>query len=320
MTIGKEFPLAELHRLRAVRQLWSFDATGTELGDEHIPYVSKASCLVLDGTKIGDAGLARLLGSTSYIKDLSIADTAVNDAGLATLTRQTRVDRLNLSGTAIGRPGLEALSRNLHPHPRALNLSRTTVGDDEMGTIAKLVGLDALNLSDTRVTDAGLVRLASVTQWSIDRLVLDRTRIGDEGLRALFAKVPPQDFDELSLSGTSVTWEHIETWKSAPRVLRLSGLDIGDESANWFVKHGRKCDGLDLSETRLTDTGLGLLEECGLLRRLCVKNCAITETAAAHFMESHPTRLTPRRSDFRPTLQPLADRMRVFRETGWLER
>jgi hypothetical protein len=321
-TIRKEFPLAELRRLSAVRQLWSFNAAGTDFSDEHVPYVLRASLLVLDGTKVTDAGLAELLRGQPYLIELSLADTAVTCAGLFASPVPSHLRTIDLSGTPIGRSGLEALARFAPPGLNALILARTSIGDEEIEAVNKLGGVSFLDLSDTRVTDAGLARLAANPRGlSINVLTLDRTKIGDDGLRALFAKLSPDNMEGLSLSGTNVTWEYIETWKSAPEVLRLAGLDIRDPAADWFVEQAGNCREADLSDTRLSDVGLAALEQCKSLRKVCVKNCVISETAAMHFLNTQVTDPVRRSSWVEPSpAPPLADRIRAYRGTVWLER
>jgi hypothetical protein len=228
---------------------------------------------------------------------------------------------IDLSGTSIDSSGLDALAQIAWPRLEVLKLARTSTGDNEMESLAKLSSLNVLNLSDTRVTDAGITRLAAKSSgWSINVLHMDRTRIGDEGLRALFAKISPSDLERLSISGTNVTWEYINTWKSAPEMLCLGGLDIDDRAANWFVEQGGTCREADLSDTRLTDTGLADLESCESLRKLCVKGCAISDSVAIHFMKGSAATPPLRLNSSWSSPKPLADRIRAYRETGWLER
>ncbi len=162
---------------------------------------------------------------------------------------------LDVSGTAVGNAGMEALARNASGGslPLMLFVSQTALGDDAMEFVSRIHRPKHLDLSETHVTDAGLVRLAAIPEMNITSQILDRTQISDEGLRALLPQDHPSNFDLLSLSGTRVTWEYIETWNSAPEELRLAGLDIRDRAANWFAEHGGHCRELDLSDTRLTD-------------------------------------------------------------------
>jgi hypothetical protein len=318
VTIRRGFPLAELRRLTALRN-WSFDAAGTEFGDEQMRHVLAAERLVLDETKVTDAGLEQL--KDHQVGDLSVANTRVSDAGLLALTHLGSMYALDLSGTRAGRGVLERLAREA-PAGRLqwLGLARTSTGDADMDFIAKLVDLWHLDLSDTGITDVGLARLATMSGSDIEVLILDRTQIGDEGLRTLHAQRSLEPFATLSLSGTRVTWEYIETWHKAPEELCLAGLDIRDRCANWFVERGEDLQTLDLSDTRLTDIGLAALEPCCMLRKLCVKNCDITEAAAIHFMESRPDSPGPRYAWHGGGLSPLSDRIQEYRRAGWLER
>jgi hypothetical protein len=317
VTIGPRFPLGELKRLRAIRRFDFFDATGTDLSDEHIPELRAFNALRLKGTKIGDTGLAQLAGAE--LRELSVADTRVGDEGIRSLGPHEGLAVLDLSGTRVGHNGIEALIRNtVHGVcAETLNLSRTTVGDADMPLLACLRELHYLDLSDTKITDEGLLSLANGVDMQLFGLYLDRTQVGDRGLRAILSDSDRPFFYYLSLSGTNVSWEYIETWRSSPGELGLAGLDIRDRAANWFVEHGRHCYQLDLSDTRFTHVGLAYLEQSENLRKLRIRNCAISESAALHFMGSVPK---VRGNSWNEAPPPLADRIRAYRETGWLER
>ncbi len=123
----------------------------------HIARFADLEVLDLGGTKVGDAGLARLAGLTR-LHDLNLSGTRVSDAGLARVAKLTELRYLDLSGTGIGDAGLVHLAGL--ERLDALDLSGTKVGDAGMGRLKGMTSLRALDLSRTSVGDAGLDRLS----------------------------------------------------------------------------------------------------------------------------------------------------------------
>jgi hypothetical protein len=112
--------------------------------------------LILENTRITDAGLARLRGSTQ-LRTLSLGGTGISDAGLKHLQGLARLQRLYLANTGITDAGLAHLK--------------------------DLIGLEYLDLQYTAVTDAGLIHLQGLRQLRM--LHLDGAGVTDVGLAHL---------------------------------------------------------------------------------------------------------------------------------------
>ncbi|HEX9792504.1 MAG TPA: c-type cytochrome domain-containing protein [Planctomycetota bacterium] len=106
---------------------------------------------------VGDRELAALTPLRQHLAVLDLGGTKVGDAGLARLAGMTRLVRLDLHGTAVGDKGLAALAGLAEL--RSLNLYGTNVGDAGLDALAKLGKLESVYLWGTRVTAAGAARL-----------------------------------------------------------------------------------------------------------------------------------------------------------------
>src|SRR5258708_5557517 len=83
---------------RIPRALW-FGVTGL---------VPQLRVLDLEGTRVGDAGLANLVGLL-HLTDLSLDETAITDNGLVHLRGLTGLEHLSLNGTKVTDGGMKHL-------------------------------------------------------------------------------------------------------------------------------------------------------------------------------------------------------------------
>jgi hypothetical protein len=131
------------------------------------------------------------------IKDLTLCNTKVTDAGLANLTDLRQLSRLHLIG-CFSDTGLKHVERL--PRLRELSLRGTRVTDDGLKRLQGFARLQHLDLSDTQVTDTGLEHLTQLKQ--LRTLDLHDTKVTDAGLRHLNCL---RELGELWLEGTQVT-------------------------------------------------------------------------------------------------------------------
>lgn len=124
------------------------------------------------------AGARVSADETGRIIAVDLAQTAVTDADLASLTEL--------------------------PQLRELNLRETLVSDAGVATVAQLDDLEFLGLTGTLVTDAGLVHLPALHQLRF--LTLGHTIITDAGLDLL---ADCERLEAVNLKGTAVTAEGI---------------------------------------------------------------------------------------------------------------
>jgi hypothetical protein len=186
-------PLAEVDKL--YRQFQQLDDGDLAI----LPRGERMTALALSGTRVTDAGLARL--NSKIFKKLEWLDlykTQVGDAGLAHLEGLAGLAQLNLSGTRITDAGLKRVAKLAQL--KNLMLGATAISDDGLASIAGLDKLEQLVLWNTSLSDAGLAHLKGLR--NLRQLELAGTRVSDEGLSRL-AELP--SLETLDLTGTSVT-------------------------------------------------------------------------------------------------------------------
>ena len=112
--------------------------------------------------KFGDKELALLAPVGAQVLWVDLARTKVTDAGLATVSKMTNLERLHLENTGI-----------------------TDAGLDQLKGLAKL---EYLNLYGTKVTDAGIAKLAA--NKALKKLFVWQTGATKEGAKKLEAAIP----------------------------------------------------------------------------------------------------------------------------------
>jgi hypothetical protein len=147
--------------------------------------LTRLRTLYLDGSFIGDDGLAHLKG----LKDLSFLDlgeTQVTDSGLAHLKWLESLSALSLRCTQVSDAGVAHLSRltNLS----GLDLGNTQVSDAGLMHPKPLTNLSGLNLRGTQVTGTGLAHFKGLTK--LQRLVLSGAQVTDAGASELKPALP----------------------------------------------------------------------------------------------------------------------------------
>lgn len=199
--------------------------------------------LVANG-QMTDAVLAEIAG-VDHLTSLDLAGShALTDDGLGVLARLSRLEQLDVSGTAIGDPGLEVLR--------------------------ELRALKTISLDGTRITDAGAARLAHCEV--LEHVSLRWTRTGDGAIRALAGKRKLRRLATGSLvSDAGVAMLHelpvFRTWQGGePRMALLSP----DCSPNQLWLRGT-----------FGDRGLRHLRGLGGLFGLNIDDARLTITAAA---------------------------------------
>jgi hypothetical protein len=106
----------------------------------------------------GDAELGLLEGLEPCLVELSLARTAVSDAGVAVLARFPRLARLRLEHTALGDVALEALVPL--PALESLSLYGTRLTDAGLPALARLPHLTRLYAGATELSPAACAELA----------------------------------------------------------------------------------------------------------------------------------------------------------------
>ena len=222
------------------------------------------------------AGDDRLDGFLDFglLQDLGIA---VTDDRLELLHGLPDLQWLALSHTELSDQGLQ---KNVGPLKKLtkLWLNDTLVTDAGLKSLAETSRLEGLWLDDTCVTDAGLQHLERLDGLRI--LSLKRTQVSDAGLAYLTAM---NQLESLRLDGTNCTFSGVmhflvETQRREFNdALKIAGYVKSDDDG--------KIVSLDLSITRLSDSGLMLLEQLSELEWLFLNGTQVTDAGLAHLSE-----------------------------------
>jgi Leucine-rich repeat (LRR) protein len=285
--------LEEVGRLPELRILELVDADVTDAGLRHLAGLGKLVSLSLRGCRrITGAGLKAIAGLQA-LRALDLSGTRVDDAGLARLGRRPGLRHLGLAGLGITDAGLRALgplpalvSLDLHGTPvtdaglaslgampglrRAL-LAETAVGDGALRHLAASRGLRVLDLDGTAVTDAGAAFLARLPD--LRRLSLRHAHLTDRGCAALAGLV--------SLRHLDLAWMPISdaALGALGRLTALETLILEDTSVSGtgFVALSRlpRLRTLDLDDSSATDAGLPALGSLRSLRTLTLSRTQV---------------------------------------------
>lgn len=198
-----------------------------------------------DGIGITDQDL-KMLAEDPQVRSLTIEDTAITDAGFATIAKIKELVRLDADRTKITKTGVKSISSM--PNLVYLGLSENNIGDDSLPYIAKLTKLRELTLRGTKITDAGLRKLAPLK--NLQMLQLNRTVISDAGVKYICETFP--DLRELHIrQNINVTEKCLPIIAAAPRLVKvtLNGSNITPRLIrNFFITHPTIKDVQDAGE------------------------------------------------------------------------
>lgn len=157
--------------------------------------------------KLTDVDLAGI-PSPPRLKNLSLGNTNVTDAGLAHLAGCTSLEWLDVSRTKTTDKGLARLSQATML--KQLFLEGTLVTEESFGLIATLTQLEELDLTRLQLSDAALAKLEPLKKLKI--LHLAHTPVSDEAIPHL-AKL--KNLDEIDTSGTRITADGLQQLRTA---------------------------------------------------------------------------------------------------------
>jgi hypothetical protein len=143
-----------------------------------IDYLGNAVHVIAQTRKIDDA-IWVPVGRLSRLERLDLSNSAVTDAGLVHLEGLTHLHTLELVGTDVGDAGLANLKGLTRL--RILRLDQTRVGDAGLAHLKGLTGLERLSVSYTQVSNSGLRHLKGLT--GLRSLDLRNTQVTDAGVR-----------------------------------------------------------------------------------------------------------------------------------------
>ncbi|MBY0551631.1 MAG: hypothetical protein K2W95_30390 [Candidatus Obscuribacterales bacterium] len=212
---GTEVNDASLRNIALLATLSTLDLKGTKVTDACVPYLKNCPqlrSLTMGKTDITTAGAKALLALPG-LRDLDLSKTKVSDEFLVGVNT-TFIDRLTLTGTAIGDQGVKNLNGNAHVSDLDLNGTQVTSAClDDLATMKKLM---MLNLASTKVDDAGLKKLAPL---KLNYLNLSGTTVSDDGVDALITLAPA---GTLYLIDTKVTMEGLRRLVQSGKIYRIA--------------------------------------------------------------------------------------------------
>ena len=227
---------AGMARLKALRNVTVLNLFAVEhITDAAIASIrgwEKLERLNLRGTDITDTSL-RYVGGMTSLRSLDVSGTQITNNGMEYLANLRDLEELRIGGNKVTGSGLHILKTL--PRLRTLSLNGSqkrnsgtwaaSLNDNDMDTIASLSRLEWLDLGGVKVTDLGASKLKGLASLRV--LDLSRTLVSAVGL---------EGFENL---------ERLSLWRAA----RI------DDTAAVPLARMKKLASLDLSETKITETG-----------------------------------------------------------------
>jgi hypothetical protein len=165
--------------LHALTNLEALDLQGCRLTDKGLQpllELKNLKKLALDSgadNQITDDGLRQIAANLGKLESLWLQSTSLSESGMAHLSSLTNLERLGLSGFAVGDQGLEPLLALERLQFLSLTQSQNEISDSGLLNIGnRLKNLEALWIRGSNITDAGvgalyeLPRLNNVAVYS----------------------------------------------------------------------------------------------------------------------------------------------------------
>lgn len=252
--------------------------------------------------KLIEDEIIEVLEDTPELRELSLSDTPITDAGLARLPELPKLEYLSLMDTKFSGAGLARLKEL--PSLINLDLGYSHVAEESLVHLESLEGLQSLSLAGTRVGDDGLSHLAPLRKLSW--LMLIETEVSDAGLVHLRNM---HDLEFLFLSDTQIRgggFAHLTGLKrlrhlclaraqvtdvALPHLGRLSGLvklRLRDTqiSGRGLIHLGalEYLEELDLDHTNVDDRGLVNIGALTGLKGLSLDGTQVTDAALKYLV------------------------------------
>jgi internalin A len=271
---------AALEPFESVSHLVAVDVDGSPVGDAGLAHLRNQKGLrVLDinGTRVTDAGLVIAEG-LPHLVFLSIEQIGITDVGVAHLENLTELEILWVgNGPRITDAGLAHLQKltNLC----RISLWHAPLKGAGLKYLKGLKRLDVLFLGDTDVGDDGLAHLRSLTQ--LRALALQNTRLTNAGLSHLRALV---HLGYLNIDGTKITNAGLVNLETLTELyeLGLQRTPVSD-SGLAHLTGLTKLTILYLNSTRVTDAGLAHLRSLTALERLELSDTRVSGPGLSNF-------------------------------------
>jgi len=182
------------------------------------------------------------VGELTQLEELDLRDTEVSDAGLAHLSRMTKLKKLQLGS-----------------NPPTLKIT-----DAGMAHLKKLKSLEELDLPYEGITDVGLTHLAELN--FLKKINAQGRGITDEGLKAIAKIKSLEDLSIRSRNVTDVAMANIAQCLSL-KCLGLNDCSITDAGLAHLAKL-KSLTKLSIVKTHITGDGLAVLKQLPSLTHL----------------------------------------------------
>lgn len=212
--------------------------------------------------------------------DLASDRISVTDGEVQRLLALPNLKRLRVSGSALGRRGLEHISRL--SGLVELALLNVPLDNDGLGLLASLTRLTSLSIHRTALlNDAGLVHLRRFPQ--LTHLSLIEVNLTDRGVAQIVHDLPALRLLDLR-NCAQVTNAGIEFLRNLEnlRVLRLGGHQINDATLA-LVGRMRSLVALTVQEAVITDAGLAQLRGLPLEELQFFRCYGVSDEGLRHF-------------------------------------
>ena len=223
------------------------------------------------------------------LKELSLADSSINDEGLEVVGRLSNLQYLDVSFTDITDAGLKALD-NL-PKLQVYWLNWCKVTDDGLASIEKLKAITDLRLgSCTEIGDAGIAHLDGLSELA--EIHLDDTRVSDKAMAGLGGHLKLRT---IWLDETSVGDAGIKDLSQLPHLQALHLAEcqgVTDLGIGYLTCH-RDLKWLDIAGTSVTDECIKDLSTLKGLKQLFVGQTTITAAGRAKLRKTLGTVVFP---------------------------
>jgi serine/threonine protein kinase len=232
-------------------------------------------------SKLTDAGL-KLIDNKLNLNYLNLQQCkSITDKSGPTVARQTNLQRLNASKTAIGDSFLKDISALKHLNYAWIHA--TNITGDGMQYVAKLPELTELAISGTPIKNTGFKKLSDL---KLNILRARRTLITGEALKNLEAM---QSLTLLTVGNNKIGDAGVISIAKLQNLaeLDLDNADISDHGIEQLLAL-QNLQTLSLTGNHLSDKSIDVLLKLPRLKSLSIVRCNISPSALKRFAQARP--------------------------------
>ncbi|XVF53063.1 hypothetical protein PTKIN_Ptkin05aG0069400 [Pterospermum kingtungense] len=242
----------------------------SDAGVRHLISISTLEKLWISETGVSANGVA-LLSSLKNLSLLDLGGLPVTDTALYSLQALTKLQYLDLWGSKISNKGALVLKR--FPKLSFLNLAWTNVT-----IFPNLSSLECLNMSNCTINS---ILQSEGDKASLVKLIFAGATFMNEA--DVFSCIEKSFLSLLDVSNSSLNQFYFLAGMKMLEHLNLSSSIMGDDSVELIVCIGANLKNLNLSGTRVSSAGIGILAgHVPKLGFLCLSHTAIDDVALSY--------------------------------------